>query len=173
MLLLEFGAIDFEQRGGAAEQHFRQRLDGMSFPAPGWSEQEHGTHGAARLPGLHFNALKKPENGISGLGLADNPGAPTASNVFKPGTARGGPQSDPSFGFVLDANAGLHSAPFISSDLRRRSMCRTALCSPLSSAEAGANMRAKGAMMIPNSEFTIPEHDSRFQLPLDTVWFLQ
>ena len=111
VLLLVFGAIDLEQSAGAAQQHFGQRLYRMGFSAAGGSEQEHGAHGPARLPGLDFNALKEAKDGVGGLGLADNPGAPTPRNVFEPGTARGGPQGDPSFGFVLDANAGCIRAP--------------------------------------------------------------
>jgi len=117
MLLLKFGAIDLEQGAGAAEQDFCQRLHGMSFPAARWPEQEHGAHGPARLPGLHFDSLKKSENRIGGLGLADHTCRPTPRDVFEPGASHGGPQGDPFFGFLLDAHAGLHFAPF-SSDIQ-------------------------------------------------------
>jgi len=86
----------------------------MSFPAAGGPEEEHGAHGPARLPGLHFDALEEPEDGIGGLGLADHMGGPAPRDVLEPGASCGGPQGDPFFGFFLDAYAGWHCAPLTS-----------------------------------------------------------
>src|SRR5208282_3289624 len=113
VLLLIFGAVDLEQGAGAAGQDFCQRFHGMRFPAAGRPEQEHGTHGPARLLGLHFDTLKKAEDRIGGLGLSYHPGGPTPPDVFEPRTSRGGPQGDPSFGFELDTVTAQHRSPCI------------------------------------------------------------
>ena len=145
VLLLVFSTIDFEQGAGAAQQHISQRLHGMRLPAAGGPEQEGGAHGPARLPGLRFDALKQAENRIGGLGLAHHACSPTPRDVFQPGTARRGPQSNPFFGFVLDAYAGVHRSPF-ASDIPFRSpgLNTCGLCSPLSSAGSTTNMRIRG-----------------------------
>jgi hypothetical protein len=145
VLLLVFGTINLEHGAGAAEQYLRQRFHGMSFSAAGGAQQERRTHGPARLPGLRFNALKKPKDRIRGLGLAYHVGGPTPRDVFEPGTSHRGPQGDPFFGFVLDAYAGLHRAPFTSDIESRIAGQNTRVFrSPLSSAGWTLNMRIPG-----------------------------
>jgi hypothetical protein len=126
----------------------------MSLPAARGAEQERGAHGSARLPGLRLDALKKPENRIGSLGLAHHAGGPTARDVFQPGTSRRGPQSNPFFGFVLDAYAGMHRFPFASDmPFLFTGQDTGGFCSPLSSAGSTLNMKVRGGGAVPPAAF--------------------